>query len=65
MSKIRYARYNEKEMFYELLVAWRGLPVGEATWEPYSAMAVDVPEMVPKFMESHDNTDMVRKMRSL
>jgi hypothetical protein len=28
-------------------------------------MAVDVPDMVAKFMESHDHTDMVRKMRSL
>jgi hypothetical protein len=25
------ARYNEQEMFYELLVAWCGFPVGEAT----------------------------------
>jgi Chromo (CHRromatin Organisation MOdifier) domain len=59
VSKILDARYNEQEMFYELLVAWRGFPVGEATWEPYSVMAVDVPEMVAKFMESHEDTDMV------
>jgi hypothetical protein len=52
-------------MFHELLVAWRDFPVGEATWEPYSVMAVDVPDMVAKFMEPHDDTDMVRKMRSL
>jgi hypothetical protein len=48
-----------------LLVAWRGFPVGEATWEPYAIMAVDVPDMVAKFMESHDDIDTVRKMRSL
>jgi Chromo (CHRromatin Organisation MOdifier) domain len=64
-SKILDARYNEQEMFHELLVAWRGFPVGEATWEPYSVMAVDVPNMVTKFMETHDETDMVRKMRYL
>jgi hypothetical protein len=52
-------------MFYELLVAWRGFPVGEANWEPYSVMAVDIPEMVAKFMESHDDSDMMCKMRSL
>jgi Chromo (CHRromatin Organisation MOdifier) domain len=34
VSKILDARYNEQEMFHELLVAWRGFPVGEATWEP-------------------------------
>jgi hypothetical protein len=28
-------------------------------------MAVDVPEMVAKFMESHENIDMVRMMRPL
>jgi hypothetical protein len=28
--KILDARYNEKEMFRELLVAWRGFPAGEA-----------------------------------
>jgi hypothetical protein len=52
-------------MFNELLVAWRGFPVGEATWEPYFVMAVDVPEIVTKFMESHDDSDMVSEMRSL
>jgi hypothetical protein len=48
-----------------LLVAWRGFPVGEATWEPYSVMAVDVPEMVKNLMESHDALDIVSKMRSI
>jgi Chromo (CHRromatin Organisation MOdifier) domain len=65
VSKILDARYNEQEMFHELLVAWRGFPVGEATWEPYSVMAVDVPDMVAKFMESRENIDAVREMRSL
>jgi hypothetical protein len=31
VSEILDARYNEQEMFYELLVAWRGFPVREAT----------------------------------
>jgi hypothetical protein len=52
VSKILDARYNEQEMFHKLLVAWRGFYVGEATWEPYSVMAVDVQDMVAKFMES-------------
>jgi Chromo (CHRromatin Organisation MOdifier) domain len=65
VSKILDARYNEQEMFHELLVAWRSFPVGEATWEPYSVMAVDVPDMVAKFMKSHENIDAVREMRSL
>jgi hypothetical protein len=52
-------------MFYELLVAWSGFPVGEATWEPYSVMAVDVPDMMAKFMESHEDIDTVHMMRSL
>jgi hypothetical protein len=41
---------HEQEIFHELLVAWRGFRVGEATWEPYSVMAVDVPDMVAVFM---------------
>jgi hypothetical protein len=52
-------------MFHEFLVTWRGLPVGEATWEFYSVMAVDVPDMVAKFMESHEDIDTVRKIRSV
>jgi hypothetical protein len=56
VSTILDARYNEQEMFHELLVVCRGFP-GEATWKPYSVMAVDVPEMVAKFMESQDDTD--------
>jgi hypothetical protein len=35
-------------MFHELLVAWRGFPVEEVTWEPYYVMAVDVPDIVAK-----------------
>jgi hypothetical protein len=31
VSKILDARYNEQEMFHELLVAWRSFTVGEAT----------------------------------
>jgi hypothetical protein len=67
VSKMPDARYNEQEIFNELLVAWCGFPAGKAkaTWKPYSVMAVDVPEMVAKFMESQDDTDMVCKMRSL
>jgi hypothetical protein len=30
-SKILDARYNEQEMLHELLVAWRGFAVGNAT----------------------------------
>jgi hypothetical protein len=65
VSKILDARYNEQEMFYEFMVAWRGFPVREATWEPYSVMAVDVPDMVTKFMEYHEDIDTVRTMRYL
>jgi Chromo (CHRromatin Organisation MOdifier) domain len=65
VSKILDVCYNEQEMFYELLVAWRGYPVGEATWEPYSVMAVNVPDMVAKFMEYNENIDAVREIRSL
>jgi Chromo (CHRromatin Organisation MOdifier) domain len=65
VSKILDGHYNEQEMFHELLVAWRGFPVGEATWEPYSVMAVDVPDMVAKFLESHEDIDAVREMRFL
>jgi hypothetical protein len=65
VPKILDARYNEQEMFHELLVAWRGFPVGEAAWQPYSVMAVDVPDMVAWFMESHEEIDVVREMRSL
>jgi Chromo (CHRromatin Organisation MOdifier) domain len=60
VSKILGARYYEQDIFQQLLVAWRGFPVGEATWEPYSVLAVDVSEMVKKFIESHDDLDMVR-----
>jgi Chromo (CHRromatin Organisation MOdifier) domain len=65
VSKILDAHYNEQEMYHELLVAWRGFPVGEATWAPYSVMAVDVPDLVAKFMESHEDIDAVREMRFL
>jgi hypothetical protein len=52
-------------MFCELLVARHHLPVGKATWESYSVMVVDVLEMMTKFMESHDDPDIVSEMRTL
>jgi hypothetical protein len=65
VSKILDARYNEQGMFHELLVSWRGFPAGEATWETYSVMAVDVPDIVATSTESHMDIDAVREMRSL
>jgi hypothetical protein len=64
VSKILDKRYNAEDIFHELLVAWHGSQVGEVSWEPYFVMAVDVSEMVTKFMESYDVPDMVSKMRS-
>jgi hypothetical protein len=52
-------------MFHELFVAWRGFLIGEVTWEPYTVLAVDVPYMVAKFVESHDDTAIVRKTQYL
>jgi hypothetical protein len=65
VSKILDARYNEQEMFHELLVAWRGFPVGEVTWKPYSVMAADVPDMVARVMKSHEDIGTVGMIRSL
>jgi hypothetical protein len=59
------SRYNEQEMFHELLVAWRGFPVEKATWEPYSVMIFDVPDIAAKFMKSHEDVDAVREVRYL
>jgi hypothetical protein len=55
VSKILDARFNEQEMFHELLVAWRG----------FAVMAVDVPDMVAKVVESHEDIDAVCEMRFL
>jgi hypothetical protein len=52
-------------MFHELLVAWRDFPVGEASWQPHPVIAVDVSKIVTRFMEFHDDPDMVSKMRCL
>jgi hypothetical protein len=54
--------YNEQEIFHALLVSWRGYMVGKGTWKQYSFMAVAVPQMVTKFMETHDNPDMISKI---
>jgi hypothetical protein len=39
-----------KILFASLFVAWRGFPFREATWELYSVLTVDVPEIVAKFV---------------
>jgi hypothetical protein len=65
VSKVLDTRCNEQNVFRELLVTLRGFPAGETTWETYSIMAVNVPEMVAKFMEVQVDIDMVRILRSL
>jgi Chromo (CHRromatin Organisation MOdifier) domain len=65
VAKILEIRYKEEEMKYEVLVAWRSFPVGDATWEPYDVMEIDVPEMVCKFLDSHKDKRLVHKVRSL
>jgi Chromo (CHRromatin Organisation MOdifier) domain len=64
VSKILGLRYNEREMIHEFLVAWRGFPVGEATWEPDSFMTV-ASKRVRKFMESQGDPGIVSKVKSL
>jgi hypothetical protein len=59
VSRIIGASYNEQHMFHELLVAWPRFSVCRATWEQYSVMAVDVSEMMTKFLESHNDPDIV------
>jgi hypothetical protein len=65
VSKILDAHYNEYEMFHELFVAWRDFLAGEATWEPYSVIAVHFPEIEAKLMRAQHDTDIMRKMRHL
>jgi hypothetical protein len=48
-------RYNEQDIFHGLLVAWRRFTVNENTCEYYFIMAVDVPELMMKFMDFYDN----------
>jgi hypothetical protein len=52
-------------MRYEVQVAWRGFPVADADWQPYDVMAVDVPEMMSKFLDVHNDKEMVAQVRSL
>jgi hypothetical protein len=63
VPKILGPRYNKHGMFHELLVAWPFFPVSEATWEPYSDVAADVPKMATKCVESHNDPDIVSEMR--
>jgi hypothetical protein len=65
VAKILDARYNEQEIFHELLVTWNGFLVGEASCEPYSVLAVNITEIVAKFMEHQNETIMVRKRQCL
>jgi Chromo (CHRromatin Organisation MOdifier) domain len=64
VSKILSARFTEQDIFHEFLVTWRGFPVREATWEPYTIMDVDDLGMVTKFTTSYDDPGMAGTMRS-
>jgi hypothetical protein len=65
VSTLLDLRYNDEEMRYEVQVAWRGFPVADADWQPYDVMAVDVPEMMSKFLGVYNDKEMVAQVRSL
>jgi hypothetical protein len=65
VSTLLDLRYNDEEMRYKIQVAWRGFPVADANWQPYDVMAVDVPEMMRKFLDVHNDKEMVAQVRSL
>jgi hypothetical protein len=58
------ARYKEPDMYHVLFVAERGIPAGQVTWEHYSIMTMDAPEIVTEDMESYEYLDIVSEMRS-
>jgi hypothetical protein len=65
VSNLLDLRYNDEEMRYEVQVVWRGFPVEDADSQPYEVMAVDVPEMTSKFLDVHNDKEMVAQVRSL
>jgi hypothetical protein len=46
---LKRRRYRRK---VEYLVAWKGYPLHEATWEAESSLKEDVPDMIAEFMDS-------------
>jgi hypothetical protein len=65
VSNLLDLRYNDEEMRYEVQVAWLGFPVADADWQPSDVMAVDVPEMMRKFLDVLNDKKMVAQVRSL
>jgi Chromo (CHRromatin Organisation MOdifier) domain len=65
VSKLLDLRYNDEDMTYEVLVAWRGFPLSDAGWEPHDVMAIDVPEMMRNFSNEHSDKELVDQVRTL
>jgi hypothetical protein len=65
VSKLLGLRCNDEEIRHEVQVVWRGFPVADADWQPYDVMGVDVPEMMSKFLDVHNDKEIKRLVRSL
>ena len=56
VAKFRDIRFNQE---LELLTAWKGFPEHFDTWEPFTTMLEDVPDLVKEFKRK--NQEKVRK----
>jgi hypothetical protein len=65
VSKLLDLRYNDEDVTYEVLFAWRGFQLSDAGWERYDVMAIEVPEMMRKFLNKHSDKELVVKVRIL
>jgi RNase H-like domain found in reverse transcriptase/Integrase core domain/Reverse transcriptase (RNA-dependent DNA polymerase)/Chromo (CHRromatin Organisation MOdifier) domain len=61
VSSIRDLRVNQSTLEIEVLVAWRGFPAEEATWEPIQTVHEDIPDVLSRFLQKHQNHELVRK----
>jgi len=58
-------RFNDDTGVYELKAKWRGFDDEEPTWEPFSNMQEDIPDMLPKFLRTFHNQDLVNDALSV
>ena len=64
--KICDLRYNTSASAWDLKVAWIGLKDAEASWEPFSSINANVPDLVYAFLYAHPSSpDVIRLQHEL
>jgi Chromo (CHRromatin Organisation MOdifier) domain len=61
---LKELRWSTSALRYEVLVSWRGFSETESTWEPAEVIAADVPLLLERLLDRHQDRELVAAVKA-